>query len=310
MRNTTIPGAHFGFAGFMQIEKHREDADGAEIPGSRKVVAPWFPNLITNNGLDLLGGNYAVRYMSVGSGNTVPQETDTSLSSHIATVGHSGNSGVPGPVGADYVSGIWTYVFPQGSAEGIIAELGAGASNGNTNLFSRALVRDPGGNPTTIVIEDIDILTVTYQVRCYLSQSDVVATVDGYNTITRTANGFYASRLAGSSTGWLAGAGPFFGSNPFSVTNGDIGPWTGSPSGSLSYGTGSMVSYVPGTHYVDLVGNLSITQGNVSGGIRSAVFGAPNAPQQHQIQFDPPIPKDNTKTLTVRSRMSWGRHTP
>ena len=49
--------------------------------------------------------------------------------------------------------------------------------NRANQLFSRALIRDGAGNPTTLTVTAIDILTVTYQLRLYRPTTDIVSTV-------------------------------------------------------------------------------------------------------------------------------------
>ena len=79
--------AHSGYAGWFKIEAHRVDANGDEIPGTRRVAADWFPNLITNAGLDFLGTTgptYVYTYCRVGSGNTAPAFTDPASVAPVA----------------------------------------------------------------------------------------------------------------------------------------------------------------------------------------------------------------------------------
>ena len=59
---------------------------------------------------------------------------------------------------------------------------------------------------------------------------------------------------------------------------------------------------------MDTTSTWQLDQGNLAGGVRSYVpgsqFGA------FQIQFDPVVPKDATKRLTLTFRWSWERYTP
>ena len=52
-----------------------------------RVLADWFPNLITNNGLDLInqGQPDMTKYCYVGSGSTAPTVNDSGLQNKIAT---------------------------------------------------------------------------------------------------------------------------------------------------------------------------------------------------------------------------------
>jgi hypothetical protein len=58
-------------AGYYKLEAVKLDKAGNEV--SRRVVADWFPNLITNQGLNRMGAN--ADYLSncqVGSGSDAP----------------------------------------------------------------------------------------------------------------------------------------------------------------------------------------------------------------------------------------------
>ena len=84
--------------------------------------------------------------------------------------------------------------------------------------------------------------------------------------------------------------------------------WTGSPSGT-SAAIGNPVSgeYTPGSHVRGVSASASIDQGNVAGGIRSATFSS--GAGSFQVEYDPPIAKDNTKVMTLNWQLSWGRYT-
>lgn len=60
---------HSELAGFFKIEKGKCDADGKPIESTREVVADWFPNLILNQGLDMIGaaGNSYMGMCFVGT---------------------------------------------------------------------------------------------------------------------------------------------------------------------------------------------------------------------------------------------------
>lgn len=83
---------------------------------------------------------------------------------------------------------------------------------------------------------------------------------------------------------------------------------TGTPSG-LNTNTGSAAGYISGSFYRDLTVTFSPTQGNATGGIGAlnVNFDANSSAQTVQYSFSTPIPKDNTKTLSLTFRISWGR---
>ncbi|KAK6697260.1 hypothetical protein SNK04_014178 [Fusarium graminearum] len=64
----------------------------------------------------------------------------------------------------------------SGVGTGNLSELGTGTSS--TNLFSRALIRDPiTGNPVTITKLPDEFMDVTFELRAYVSASDTTGTV-------------------------------------------------------------------------------------------------------------------------------------
>ena len=92
-----------------------------------------------------------------------------------------------------------------------------------------------------------------------------------------------------------------------------IGAITAVPSGTATdIGTMGLAlqAYTNGNFYRDNVVSLGPTLGNAAGGIgaMSLLYGAfPIITGQWQFAFSTPIPKDNTKTLSLTVRYSWGR---
>lgn len=50
-----------------------------------------------------------------------------------------------------------------------------------------------------------------------------------------------------------------------------------------------------------------LNDSNLSGGIRSILILSNSGVCRYQIQFDPAIPKDNTKVLSLTIQHSWAR---
>lgn len=301
-----------GFSGHFKIEKRSVDSEGNTIPGSEKTI-DWFPNLITNTGMDLLGGSGFMRRCSLGTSNSPPSFTDTALGTRVGFVDIASVATAPG--GEDHMAARGTYEFSQGQIVGNIQEIGIGTVS--DSLFSRALILDSNGDPTVLTLTEIDILTVTYDLRCYPSQNDVVDNIsDGANTYTVTTRTAAGARAA-SMRDWANGGGPIGANvNVWGRTyNGPIGAWTSTPSGAsgtASQGnTATNHPYAPGTHKKSVTFNFAIGQGNADGGIRSMMLDPGTSTNQPfarlQSEFDPPIPKDNTKTLSVTWELSWGR---
>ena len=148
-------------AGWFKIEATRPD-------GTRRVLADWFPNLILNGGLDRMGANPDyLSWCQVGSGSTAPVAAQTALVNRIAGTSTQQNNVSGAQASAPYYG--WyrrTYRFAQGVAAGNLSEVGVGwATSGS--LFSRALILDGGGSPTTITVLSDEVLDVTYELRRY-----------------------------------------------------------------------------------------------------------------------------------------------
>ncbi len=314
--------AHNGVAGWYKIEAFRVDAQGEEVPGSRRIAADWFPNLITNAGLDLLGttGSTPVQsFCRVGSGNTAPAFTDTALVSQVAVSStvQSDTSGVD-RTGAFYGWRRRTIRFAAGTAAGTLAEVGVSATNAGP-LFSRALILDGGGNPTTITVLSDEVLDVTYELRIYPAMADATGTVVIAGvTYTWTArplnNATYDSRWGGQYLGCGVG---------FNTTSGNVSvygplvmatiPAQGSTPTSPVNGTSmNPQPYTAGSYQRSFRMDFDLNDGNVAGGI-GAYFAASETNQTGGAWawgISPKLPKTNSFKATFTVRMTWGRYTP
>ena len=239
-------------AGYYRFEAVRLNDCGEEL--SRRVAADWFPNLITDGGLDRYGTtNDWLGWCQVGSGSATPAFLDTALASRIA-----GTSNVAGAqtTGAQASSPYYTwrrktFRFAAGLAAGNISEVGVGWSEVG-NLFSRALVLDAQGNPTTITVLADEVLDVTYEFRCYAPASDTSGTItlDGanYDWLARAANVTSTDEFAG----WLVPRSAAL--NPEGLAThlafeGGIGAITSAPGGASVGGLGtSDAAYSIGSH--------------------------------------------------------------
>jgi len=193
-----------------------------------------------------------------------------------------------------------TWRFAQGAAAGNLSEVGVGwATSGS--LFSRALILDSGGTPTTITVLADEFLDVTYELRQYPVTTDNTGTfvLDGltYDWVSRPANvtsSFVPNAAMNSAS--------------INYYNGAIGAITGSPSGT---GSGLLTptpqSYSTGSYSITFTLIASITQANLAGGITAArIIGSGF---DYQFGFTPAIPKDNTKILSIDYTHSWARKT-
>ena len=276
--------------------------------GEERLLADWFDNLITDGGLNRMGTDQHGNYCLVGSGSTPPANTDTALTTFIAST----NNYTP-TVGAAssapyYGWELYKYRFNQGAAAGNISEIGIGWTATNGNLFARTLVKDSGGNPTTVTVLANEYLDVFHELRIYAPTSDVTTqvTIAGvvHDVIVRPSYVTY-----GYSGRWAASRGDAIriGSGISSTAYaGTIGAQTTGPSGSSGLFTSTTMSaYVNNSLKRTAVLSAALDVCNV-GGIRSIEFGTRGA-GSWQMQFTPAIAKDNTKTLSLTVEVSWAR---
>ena len=292
--------------GFFKIEARDEHT------GKTRVLADWFPNLLTTLGADLLGSTTPFSTCAVGSGNTAPTIADTALQSLVGST-TSINSGFPqysAQSGSPYYgSTTFQYNFPAGTAAGNLAEVGVGSTA--TSLLSRALILDGGGSPTTITVLSSESLYVTYQFNHYVPTTDITGTIviggTSYGYTLRASNATQAND-------WAVVNGDKGGLYSAYVTNGALGAVTSAPSGSQSFSSGiANNSYSNGSHLMSGTATWDLTHGNLAGGVTcaNAVFGISSGSRgSYQIQFGAAIPKDSSHVLTLEFSSGWTINSP
>jgi hypothetical protein len=300
--------------GFFKCEAVHRDT------GRRRMLADWFPNLITNVGLDALATGGYLTACRVGSNGTAPANTDTDMGTYIAGTSTRTSSDLLNSGAAEYYTARTNvYRFGEGVAEGNIAEIGIATTTGTGTgvLFSRALVLDGGGSPTTITVLSDEFLDVTYQLRNYPSLTDVVDTINisgvDYDYTLRSADVDNSTTWGGRETGGATGEPSVIGVGTFGTAHaGAIGTITGLPAGASGVSSGAAASaYVPGSHVKEFTLTWGLSFGNLSPGIQSVStnFGTEARSGAMQVQFDPFIPKDNTKVFTLEFQQAWARGT-
>lgn len=296
------------FEGIYTFVAHKVNAAG-DIVNSRVLAGP-FNNVITDQGLNRMGANdFYIGRCQVGSGNATPSTSDTGLQTWVAgtTTIHSNSRGAQNSP-PYYAYDINTYRFGVGVAAGNLSEVGVGWNTSGATLYSRALILDGSGNPTTITVLPDEILDVVYEFRVYPPLDDVVGTInisgDTYNYTLRAAH--VTSHQTNVGPGWgcanaqgLAGGLGWAGE----ARSGAIGPITGSPSGT-SYPTTIRFSpaYVDNSLERDLQYQWDVTR---NGPFRSIMFAS--AWGTYQIEFDPVIPKTLINVFTITFTHSWAR---
>lgn len=311
-----------GVCGFYTICSYKTDANGAEVAGSRKQLA-HFPNLITDTGLDGIGTDNLRTldaYGAVGTGNTPPAFSDNSLANEIARVPMVNPSGFGHPTGVQtsapyYAWARPSYIYGPGVATGNLTEVGIFKLSSAGPMYSRALILDDSGSPTSITKLPDETLEVTYEHRVYPPLGDK----SGIVTIGSTDHS-YTMRAASvnNKDAWLGnpigGLGNFQGYTLQAYTNTTaLGPITGTPNGSTAginaTNNATNSSYVLGTYQRDFTCVLALTMYNSVNGISGLTFRTGFG--MFQAILDPPIMKDANKAGTLVFRCGpWARHTP
>jgi hypothetical protein len=311
-----------GIEGWYTLTK-RKAIDG------RVVQQLEFKNVITNVGLNnwfapIEAGQFIVNGMCIGTGTTAPNITDSSLSTFSrSTVTFSAGNGSSNSTSPPYESR-YTFVnrFNAGVLNGNYTEVGAGwymptafnaIISGNsatppTVLFSRALILDGSGNPTSITVLSDEFLDVSYTVAIRPPTSDVVGTIDisgtNYDYIVRPAEVTNAQYWSTPTT--TLRSIPSLSSFPSVITvyDGNIGDITGSPSGlnlgsnNNEAGGGTGVSgYSNNSFQATYSITIPLGQCNLAGGGFRSLRARNAGGCSWQMQFTPNIPKDATKTF-------------
>lgn len=304
---------HEEYEGIFTLSAFKCDEEGNEIPGTRRAPVPPFRNLITNGGLDRMGNNADyLNWCQVGSGSTAPSNGDSGLVSRVAGTNTRQSTLSGAQASAPYFT--WrrnVMRFGMGVAAGNLAEVGIGWADTGA-IFSRALILDALGSPTTITILADEFLDVTYELRCYPKVTDTVGTIVAtgnlagtYDFIMRGANVTSTNGL----TGWLIGVGGTSqgsdGASPGKVAyTGDIGGVTSSPAGgSVENMPFTASAYSAGSYERRFVMSLGLNNANFN--IRSVLVKMGIG--TYQCQFDPAIPKTSNDLLNLTFRHSWAR---
>ncbi len=297
-------------------------------PGVGVIRELEFDNLITDLGLNGIGINGAswVASVSLGTGTAAPAAGDTTISGAVSTTGTTPNGwsggwlqGVVNTGSPRYSWGRVSRRFAQGVAEGNWTEVGIGRSS--TALWSRALILDGLGDPTTLSIAAIDIVDVEYELRVYPSEVDVtgnktIGGVDTAYTIRPTQlDAVTAQRMLTGS--WMSIGSAGYGTY---VRDGALNDIWLLPSGNQlpSYSSGgswtsnSVAAYVNGSRTKVVTTNGGIDSVNLASGISVAIpyffgDGFNGGVSPFKCGFSPPIAKNNTKIISLTFSVTWGR---
>lgn len=276
-----------------------------------ETVISEFTNLITDNGLDIIATTGSVYYYcQVGTGTATPAFTDVALGAKVAHVGYS-TSTYPTPTAAPYTRTItFKYTFNPGVLTVPITEIGVSPAI-TGNLFSRTLIKDTNGNPTSISLLSDEYLDIYYSLSVTPPSTDsaVSFTINGtqYNAIIRglgylISGQFMWQGFANSSIvntycyyGTL-----YTGALPISASNSEVAAGT-----SLSLSSRTALAYVNGQKKIQRTFTWTPAQGAFS--IKSIVFFGGGSGPSFGLEFATPVPKTATQAFTLTFQLSWDR---
>jgi hypothetical protein len=139
---------------------------------------PWTDNAILDSWYSSQYAYNNLWYLHFGTGASPATRADTGLetplnqritsTSNLTEV----NRQSVGAVCTEEIT--FVFVGAQGTVQGNVAELGLGQStSATTKMFTRSLIKDGNGNPTTLSLGPNDILTVYYTITKF---TDITAT--------------------------------------------------------------------------------------------------------------------------------------
>jgi hypothetical protein len=190
-----------------------------------------------------------------------------------------------------------------------------GTFNGAT-MFSRQLLKDGTGTPTTITKTATDQLWITYEIRLYPPTVDVnsVVTISAvnYDVTTRPMQVNGASAWGAFIWAGLTTQRAQTKESNVLLSRTAVSDFAG---GSQDQSTITDTPYVSGNYYIETQTVWDITTANWPSGIGCIAHfygsnsGFSTSYQMFQHAFvTTKIPKTNTKKLTLFLRRSWGRY--
>jgi len=273
-----------------------------------------FNNLVLNEGLNyVMSANWSPlntsAHCNVGTKITEPTESDT-----FATAELVGTNMVSGPSSynwnssGDYAYAIRQYYFtPNNNIDGhALAEIVF--SYYNFVAWSRTLIKDANGNPTTITLADDEYLKLVYELRVYPPTGDTTGVADiGGDTYDYTVRPY---RRANQGFLYL----PRCVINGAGVANTSTAVLVAESDEAISYtgyrsSANSLADYNQDSYYRRSTFIWTPSEANISGGISVLIFAGGYPYYCFQALFvkqgdpDPTygtnIPKDDTKTFSI-----------
>lgn len=280
-----------------------------------------FPNLITDVGLDYLAtpngsGFYQIR---LSTNTTAPTHADTALGGTVITP--SGTLGaIPsfqnGITGApDYER--WARFGARFETPGTYSTIGTFFNSSSSVMFSKTLIKDAIGTPTSITILSGEGLEIQYELRVKPALTDQSSTVNIGGT-NYTFDVYYASIAStsymqpGSTLGWF-GQLYMWGTqgsvnltdrtqNPAAMVSGIANGYGSFSPSSITYG-----AYVPGSYQRTITFTLETYMTTGNGLIKGFECAGGTLWPGALVQVTPALPKSNLQRLSLSFTVTWAR---
>lgn len=289
-----------GIKGMFKIDAVNVDT------GHIRSLAPLQKNIILDKGLDNIGTsaggpfNYWASYCHVGTGNSTPTTSQTALDAYVAKVirtteTYEGRS----------LSSPWTveshqiFDFPQGAAEGNLAEIALGGAV-TGNISTRSLIKDEFGTPTTVTVLGDEFLRVTYILVFHFKSGDTAYADYDFGGSLHSGE----VRAALADTDQPSTIRPSTINNGFAY-DGSIGAEDSSPSGASATLSVAVDAYVPGSHERTATLTAGLGVANFASGT-TAIYWSDYL-GSYQASISPAIIKTSSQVLTFNVSTSWGR---
>lgn len=295
--------------GRYQVLVHDKDT------GVLKADTGWFNNLITNQGLNMIGtmttSMSPFSYCRVGSGSAVPTNTDVGLQTPLANyanVSFLSQSITDLPNNYRKFSTVYRYNFAAGALVGTIREVTIGWYTDNVTAFSRSLLKDSSGNAIELPVTANDLVSINYEFNVYVQMVDTVVNT----TINGVATTMTIRPVVGNSSnadGWSGSRNWYSISRYvryFLPADSNLTMASTSLPYSTSYASSTSADYVPNSFQRDYT--LSISNGS------AITIGAIGLLTDYAFTgnwlfiFSPNVVKAANQKVVFVARFKWGRY--
>lgn len=298
-----------GVSGRVRLVRHRDGVVSGDME---------FPNLILNAGLDRWGTGRIIDRCFCGAGTTAPAPSDVSMGSLIAT--STTTQAVPSYRTANATER-WTEIticfrFAAGVGTGTWYEIGMGWDSG---LWSRTLIKDGSGLPTSITKLSDETVDVYYTLRIQFPAADITGSIllKGvmYDYVLRPAgiSNFPSTQTAVFDA--FAGS-PTAGTGDMRAGASTIGSVTTDAPNSAWGGATTAAAYSPGSYKRSITFTAGLNDLNIAGGFLALGFflrgGGTNVQTAWQVGFyisgvATAIPKTSAEEFSLTIDFTWAR---